>query len=325
MLNFVDVAILVLIVYLVWQGYRSGFVGGILNLITTVLSLIAATIFYPTLGGFLTSQFGWGLNLSQVIAFFLILVILEVSLSFLATRLYGSLAPIYNKIQTVRYADKILGIIPSVLVGLFLVSLFLLLPLILPVQATLKDPIVESWWGRNVLPLGLKYQPTLESYLNRLPYENLAYLITPEPSSEEVVEIEVSQKAEFKVDPEAEKIMLELVNRERSRRGLSILDADKPLRDVGRAHCLDMFERSYFSHYTPDGKSPFDRMKAAGVQYLTAGENLAYAPSVEIAHQGLMNSPGHKENILRPEFGKLGMGVMDGGLSGKMFCQEFGD
>ena len=86
-----------------------------------------------------------------------------------------------------------------------------------------------------------------------------------------------------------------------------------------------MFNKSYFSHYTPDGKSPFDRMKAAGVQYLTAGENLAYAPNVEIAHQGLMNSPGHRENILRPEFGKLGVGVIDGGLSGEMFCQEFSD
>ena len=299
--------------------------GGVLNLVTTVVSLIAATVFYPTVGDFLTGQFGWGQNLFQVVGFFLILVILEITLSFLASRVYGSLAPIYNKVQTFHYADKVLGIIPSVLVGLFLVSLFLLLPLILPVQATLKNPIVESWWGRNVLPLGLKYQTTLESYLNRLPYQNLAYLITPEPSSEEVVEIQVPPKANFKADPEAEKKMLELVNRERSRRGLNILEAGIPLRDVGRAHCLDMFNKSYFSHYTPDGKSPFDRMKAAGVQYLTAGENLAYAPNVEIAHQGLMNSPGHRENILRPEFGKLGVGVIDGGLSGEMFCQEFSD
>jgi uncharacterized protein YkwD len=56
---------------------------------------------------------------------------------------------------------------------------------------------------------------------------------------------------------------------------------------------------------------------------LSAGENLAYAPSVAIAHEGLMNSPGHRENILRASFNKLGVGVIDAGVNGKMFCQEF--
>ena len=325
MFNLIDVIIFALVIYLIWQGWKTGFVGGVLNLLTTVVSLVAATLFYPSLGTFFTSQFGWGQNLSQIIAFFFILIFLEVTFGFLASRFYGVLAPFYKKFQKLLVVDRALGIIPSVLVGLFLASLFLLLPLILPVQGDLKRPIQESWWGSNVLPLGLKYQPILEKYLNQLPYQNLVYLITPEPSSEESVSIEIPEKAEFKADPETEKIMLDLVNRERTKRGLSALKADNLLRDVGRAHCLDMFERSYFSHYTPEGASPFDRMQKAKIQYLVAGENLAYAPTVEIAHQGLMNSQGHKENILRPEFGTLGVGVIDGGLSGKMFCQEFSD
>ena len=86
-----------------------------------------------------------------------------------------------------------------------------------------------------------------------------------------------------------------------------------------------MFEKGYFSHNSPEGKTPFDRIDTAQIQYKAAGENLAYAPSVEVAHEGLMNSPGHKENILRPEFGTLGVGVIDGGINGKMFCQEFTD
>lgn len=325
MFNLIDFIILVLIIYLIWQGWQTGLIGGILNLLTTVVSLAAATIFYPTLGNLLTTQLSWGQNLAQVVAFFLILVILEIILSFVVNRMHSLLSPVYRKVGGFLIVDKALGIFPSVLVGLLLVSLFLLLPLILPVRASLREPIEESWWGNNVLPLGLKYQPTLEKYLNRLPYQNLVYLITPEPSSQETVEIEIPQKIEFKEDPESEEIMLSLVNRERSKRGLSVLRSDAPLQDVGRAHCLDMFERSYFSHYTQEGESPFDRMKEAKIDYQVAGENLAYAPNVEIAHQGLMNSPGHKENILRPEFGKLGVGVIDGGLSGKMFCQEFSD
>ncbi|MEX0617134.1 MAG: CvpA family protein [Candidatus Woykebacteria bacterium] len=323
MFNFIDLIVVVLIIYLIWQGWRTGFIGGILNLLTTAVSLVAATIFYPFIGDLLNNQFAWGPNLAHVVAFFMILIVLEVVLSFTANRHYGLFAPVFKKVEGFLLVDKILGVIPSLLVGLFLVSLFLLLPLMLPVSANLKNPIEESWWGGNVLPLGLKYQPTLEKYLNRLPYQNLVYLITPEPSSQETVEINIPKKIEFKEDPDSEKEMLLLVNRERADKGLRQLSTDPALRNVSRAHCLDMFKRSYFSHYTPEGKSPFDRMQAAGIKYQVAGENLAYASSVQTAHQGLMNSKGHRENILRPEFGKLGVGVIDGGLAGKMFCQEF--
>ena len=323
MFNFIDFIILVLIFYLVWQGARTGFIGGVLNLITTVISLFAAVAFYPNLGNLLNDTFAWGQNLSQVAAFFLILIVLEVILSFVVSRFYSTLVPFYKKFEAFLVLDKSLGVIPSLIVGLTLASLFLLLPLILPVNQVVKKPIEESWWGSNVLPIGLRYQPAVEKFLNRLPYKNLAYLITPEPTSEEIVKLEIPKRAEFKPDAESEGKMLQLVNKERAKRGLIELKVDKPLRNVGRAHCLDMFKRSYFSHYTPEGKSPFDRMQEVKIKYQVAGENLAYASTVEVAHQGLMNSKGHRENILRPEFGKLGAGVIDGGLSGKMFCQEF--
>ena len=126
-------------------------------------------------------------------------------------------------------------------------------------------------------------------------------------------------------DPESEQAMFDLVNKERRAKGIKSVVWNDAVRKAARAHCLDMFERGYFSHYSPEGVSPFDRLDKAGIPYKAAGENLAYAPNVAIAHQGLMDSPGHKENILRPEFGQLGMGVIDGGINGKMFCQEYTD
>jgi len=84
-----------------------------------------------------------------------------------------------------------------------------------------------------------------------------------------------------------------------------------------------MFARGYFAHVTPEGVDPFTRMREAKVSFLTAGENLALAPTLQIAHTGLMNSPGHRENILRPSFGRVGIGIMDGGLHGLMISQEF--
>jgi hypothetical protein len=102
--------------------------------------------------------------------------------------------------------------------------------------------------------------------------------------------------------------MLELVNRERAAAGLAPLAADPELTEVARRHSVDMFARGYFSHHTPEGKDPFDRIRAADVRFRTAGENLALAPTLPDAHTGLMNSPGHRANILRPQFGRVGIG-----------------
>ena len=117
--------------------------------------------------------------------------------------------------------------------------------------------------------------------------------------------------------------MIDLVNKERTSRGLRSLQYDGKLRDVGRIHSKDMFERGYFSHYSPEGASVANRAEKYGVEYLAIGENLAYAPTLELAHQGLMNSEGHRANILSPDFNKIGIGVIDGGLYGKMFTQVF--
>ena len=117
--------------------------------------------------------------------------------------------------------------------------------------------------------------------------------------------------------------MLELVNSERSTAGLAPLAADPELTEVARQHSTDMFRRGYFAHVTPENASPFDRIRDANIRFETAGENLALAPSMPIAHTGLMKSPGHRANILRPQFGRIGIGIMDGGIHGLMVTQDF--
>ena len=59
-----------------------------------------------------------------------------------------------------------------------------------------------------------------------------------------------------------------------------------------------MFEKGYFAHTNLEGKSSSDRMKDGDVEFNMAGENLALSKDLPSAHQGLMNSPGHKKNIL---------------------------
>lgn len=120
-----------------------------------------------------------------------------------------------------------------------------------------------------------------------------------------------------------EQKMVSLVYQERVKAGLKPLEVDMRLVKSARVKSQDMITNNYFAHNAPDGTTPWDLMKAQGVTYRMAGENLAGAPTVDMAHTNLMNSQGHRANILKPEYTHLGIGIVDGGKYGKMFTQHF--
>lgn len=110
-----------------------------------------------------------------------------------------------------------------------------------------------------------------------------------------------------------ERRVLELVNEERAKQGLSPLTWHEGLANVARAHSQDMNDRRFFSHDNPDGQSPFDRIKAAGIAYTRAAENVAAGQKTpEEVMQGWMNSAGHRANILNPNLTALGVGYYAG-------------
>lgn len=105
-------------------------------------------------------------------------------------------------------------------------------------------------------------------------------------------------------------LLFELTNSARIQRDLPLLKWDEQSKLTARKHSEDMAENEYFSHTNLAGQSPFDRMKEDGIGFYVAGENLAYGQYSSIyAHEGLMNSLGHRENIVKPEFGFLGIGT----------------
>ncbi|MCU9613553.1 CAP domain-containing protein [Caldibacillus lycopersici] len=104
--------------------------------------------------------------------------------------------------------------------------------------------------------------------------------------------------------------LFDLTNAARVEHGLSVLTWDEHVRATARKHSEDMAVNNYFDHTNLEGKSPFDRMKDDNIFFLLAGENLAYGQFSSIfAHEGLMNSLGHRENILQKDFEYLGVGV----------------
>lgn len=123
-----------------------------------------------------------------------------------------------------------------------------------------------------------------------------------------------------------EMLLFELTNSARIQRGLPLLAWDEETRAVARKHSVEMAENNYFSHTNLTGMSPFERMQAGGITFYLAGENLAYGQYSSIfAHEGLMNSAGHRENILKPGFRYLGVGVSFNEEDQPFFTADFFD
>jgi uncharacterized protein YkwD len=123
----------------------------------------------------------------------------------------------------------------------------------------------------------------------------------------------------------AESLAVKLTNAQRAQHGCSALRVDVHLRAAARGHSEDMRVRKYFEHNSPDGKTPWDRIKAAG--YSQAGaeaENIAmgYATAQAVV-TGWMNSPGHRANILNCSLKAVGIGV-EYGQGGPWWTQDFG-
>lgn len=143
------------------------------------------------------------------------------------------------------------------------------------------------------------------------------------PDTGSAIRLNFPTNLDLTYDEPAETRMLGLVNEARRQAGLQPLRADPALRAVARAHSRDMFLRSYFRHVSPDGSTPDDRLRRARIPFLVAGENLAYQPNAVVAHNALMNSAGHRANILSPVFRRVGIGAVRGGLYGEMITQVF--
>lgn len=121
-----------------------------------------------------------------------------------------------------------------------------------------------------------------------------------------------------------EEEVLTLVNQERSKIGLKPLQMDWELARVARMKSQDMAQKNYFSHTSPTYGSPFDMMKQFGINFRTAGENIASGQQTpKEVMESWMNSQGHRENILKPDYTHLGVGYYRGGSYGHMWTQMF--
>lgn len=118
--------------------------------------------------------------------------------------------------------------------------------------------------------------------------------------------------------------VLELVNQERSKQGLKALTLSGELTNVATIKAQDMADNGYFDHTSPNYGSPFEMMQHFGIQYRSAGENIAAGQkTAQEVMNSWMNSSGHRANILNSDYEQIGIGYVTGGKYGTYWVQMF--
>jgi uncharacterized protein YkwD len=136
----------------------------------------------------------------------------------------------------------------------------------------------------------------------------------PIPPTETYTPVDTPGPTTTTPPPEAQ--LIALINQERGSQGLPPLAYSELLSSVARAHSQDMLARDFVDHINPDGLTPFDRLERAAYRYSAAAENIAAGHGQASAADALnswLNSPGHRKNVLNPEFSEIGIGYAQGG------------
>jgi len=317
--NWVDLVIILILLFFISEAWRVGFWYLVADFASFLGSLIISLRGYQLLAQFLRENFALSHSIANALGFLATAIITESILGFIFINLVSKFP---KKVWKTLW-NRVLSILPALGEGLVLIAFLLTLVIGFPINPKVKKDVTESKIGSYLLQQTSGLEKNVNEIFGGVIEDSLTYL-TIKPGSRESIPI-TTGKLELSVDDVSESGMFRLVNEERKKLGIRELIWMPEIVPVSRGHAQDMWERHYFSHVSPEGHDVGDRLIAAGIKYNLAGENLAMAPTLLTAHNGLMNSEGHRANILDPEFKKVGIGVIDNGIYGKMFVQVFTD
>jgi len=315
----IDLALVAILVGYIYDGIRRGFFLVALEVCGFIFSFVVALLAYPFVGKLIGAVREMPTSFSNAIAFFAVWFLIGILFPILAKIIYKKIPQ-----QCLQHPlNRWFGFLPAIFDAILLAAVILPLIVSLPLPSPIKSAVLHSKLGAPIVRAANRIDRSMEGVISPAVKDGLAFL-TIHPQSNQTVALNFKAKA-TSVDEVSETEMFRLVNDERRKVGLPNLIYSGPLRDAARVYGEEMVRNGYFSHYSRDGKSPADRATQVGIDFLVLGENLAFAPDVAIAHDGLMNSPGHRANILSKDFNRLGIGVIDAGIFGKIFVQEFTD
>lgn len=305
-------------VYLI-EEVLSGAKQALSNLISLVVSFLGGLFLYKLLSNLLIKLLSIPKGVSDASSFLLLAILLYI-FCLRVFLIFFKKNELVIPVAVSKITAGIAAIFSFTLISSFILSLLLSFN----VDPSIKSSIRHSFLGDLLFTRMQSVELSTRQIFGESIHETLNFLTLEEDEKNKTIQLHF-RTTSVSVDEDSEKEMFMLIASERKKNNLSTLSASAPLIKLSRAYAKDMLEKGYFSHYTPDGLSPFDRLSQLSIPYTNAAENLAYAPDVRLAFSGLMKSPSHKKNILDSSFHKVGIGVIDAGIYGKMFVQEFTD
>jgi len=317
--NWVDLVIIVLVLVSGIHGMQTGFLTMLSRVLSFVGSLIIALGLYGPVSRILANSFTLSSSIAKAIAFLSVAFVTEALLGLLMAATLSYFPRHYIK----HWWSKPLGLTVGIIQSLVIISFVISLILAFPIKPTIKRDISNSVIAGELIRHTNSLERGINAVFGEAVEDTLTYL-TIKSDSDELVDLD-SEVTILTVDEVSEADMVRLVNQERAKVGLLPLTTRPELIPIARAHAADMWERKYFAHISPEGEDVGNRLNEESVTYMLAGENLALAPTLTTAHVGLMNSEGHRKNILEPGFTQIGIGVIDNQMYGKMFVQIFTD
>lgn len=320
--QWIDLAIIIYLTVHFIGGTRKGFMFILISSASFIFSLVIAFFTYTQTANVLADILSINQAYANILGFFVNAIIFKNIIILLIHFILPKGMFLFDK----SIINRAVGGIAAFAYGGIVIFLIFSIALSFSLPSFINEQLASSVAGKFIASDPIKINSGLKNVFGNIletTVENLEFF-TIETEDKEKIELGFKTH-DFKIEEELEKEIFELVNKERASRGLRELIIDDKAREAARKHAADMFQNGYFSHVNLEGKNATYRMRAAGANFTMSGENLALSKDLASAHEGLMNSPGHKKNILFPFFRKIGIGVMNGGKYGIMFVQDFTD
>lgn len=305
---FVDLIIVVLFVVMVLVGLRSGFLSALKSLIALILSYaISLFSIKPLMNGLSDVGLRENLYSPMIIFVFILIVIWGV--------IFAVELNLFKKID--KKIPRWTGVIPGILMGIALCNIiYILLFGLIGEQAIIKQSKICPYFvSKNIFKIF-----THKPFISREEAIDGEVIITKEEN--EI--ITVSNLPDY-APPSAElkQKILTMINSFRTENGRDSLKEDAKLDVLADNYATEILKTKQFSHLDQSLKMPEDRAIILDIRFNYLGENLAIAPSLEAAHQGLTESSSHRDNLLQPLFRRVGISVRKLNSSSVLVVQEF--
>lgn len=323
MMIWIDYIVLVYLVAHIVSGLRKGLFAIVINAMCFLVALVLSFYTYEYTANYLVSSFSLSESYANVVGFFANMIIFKILAVLLIRRIFfGKIFRIGN-----NFLNRISGATVSLAYGTIIVSLLFSIALSFSLPFFVDKQIRSSVTGQIVSADPLRVNDEMKKIFGGVlssTIDIINFMTVEENEADKRIDLGF-RTGDYSVRESVEEEMLKLINGERRSKGLDEYVIDEGLTIVARKHAAEMFENGYFSHTNMEGEKPAERMKKGGVKFNFSGENLAYSENLLSAHNGLMNSENHKKNILHPLFHRIGIGILDAGVRGMMFVQNFAD